>query len=372
MISAALASMGQLLLGSALGNSQGSLDKPKEMINEKPKYGELSLDFEEEVFVKESEADPRYMFKHIWDIAIDENGVAYVLDDGRIVKFDDRGRFLSTIGKRGQGPGEFMAPHKLFLDKKNNLYVNDQGVALVAFSSDGTFRELIRLRFLIPAFPVELRNFYVDEQGYFYAFQREYSEFDVQKNLLKADLQGQIVKMIASFPETSIKLTAKDGGGVAGGITHSYSASCFFCPVGSRYLCFGENLDYRLFLADLEGNIHLVFSKLEKPHPISAEEKRVMGGGEVKFPPHRPFFKGLLSDEKGRIYIIRTRSVFDKSRVEEIDIFSQEGIYLYHTKLKSAPQVIKNGYIYMIGKDERDLREIRKLKIKNYQSLKEH
>lgn len=42
---------------------------------------------------------------------------------------------------------------------------------------------------------------------------------------------------------------AKEGGGVVGGIIHPYSSSCFFTPVENSYLCFGENTNYKLFLA---------------------------------------------------------------------------------------------------------------------------
>lgn len=364
-------SMGQFLLSNTPWNLVKSLDNPKEIMNDKPRYGEIKLDLREEILIKESEDRPQYMFRRIWDLAVDSNGFVYVLDDERIIKFDNQGNYIATIGKKGQGPGEFMQPHKLFLDQKGNLYVNDQGAFILEYSQEGSFKKLVRLSFSIPAFPVELRNFYVDEQGYIYAFHREYSESGIHKNLLKVDRQGQILKKIADFPEMSVKLTPRKGGRIVGGIIHPYSSSCFFCPVGNSFLCFGENMDYKLFLVDLAGNIQMVFSKRERAHPISSEEKKKLGEGK-ELPHHRPFFKGLLSDEKGRIYVIRTKSILDKSQIEDIDIFSRDGIYLYRTSLKHTPQVIKDGCIYVVSEDERGLREIKKLKIRNYLDIKEN
>jgi len=110
----------------------------------------------------------------------------------------------------------------------------------------------------------------------------------------------------------------------------------------------------------LDGNILVVFFKPERSQPISAHEKKLLG--EIKYPSHRAYFKGLLNDEKGRIYILRTKSILDKSQIEEIDIFSQEGIWLYRTSLKYVLKVIRNGCIYVIAKDEKELRGNQKAK----------
>lgn len=90
---------------------------PEEIVNKEAKYGEIQLDMKEEILLRESESDPHYMFgRDIWDFVVDSKGNIYLLDDERILKFDDKGKFVASIGKRGQGPGEFMSPRKLFLD----------------------------------------------------------------------------------------------------------------------------------------------------------------------------------------------------------------------------------------------------------------
>jgi hypothetical protein len=59
------------------------------------------------------------------DIALDAEGNLYVLDTGnhRIQKFSPEGEFLATIGRKGQGPGEFNFPGSLDIDKQGNLIV---------------------------------------------------------------------------------------------------------------------------------------------------------------------------------------------------------------------------------------------------------
>ncbi len=62
----------------------------------------------------------------IKNIAVDREGTVYVLDStsSRIVRFDKNGKFLSSIGRPGQGPGEFStSPVAIALDPKGNIIV---------------------------------------------------------------------------------------------------------------------------------------------------------------------------------------------------------------------------------------------------------
>jgi len=71
--------------------------------------------------------DDNYLFYQPADIAGDRQGNLYVLDGGnhRIQKFDRQGKYLSTTGRRGQGPGEFSRPTCIDLDAEGNIFVAD-------------------------------------------------------------------------------------------------------------------------------------------------------------------------------------------------------------------------------------------------------
>ena len=88
------------------------------------------------------------------------------------------------------------------------------------------------------------------------------------------------------------------------------------------------------------------------------------------FPPHRPFFSDILSDDEGRIYIVRTKSLLDKTPKTEIDIFSSNGNYLYGTSVPFKPRVFSKGSFYSIEQDENQLRMIKKWTIRNFRELK--
>jgi len=59
----------------------------------------------------------------------------------RIQVFDKSGKFVHTIGKKGQGPGEFSSPVALWIDSKNkSVYVADyRSMKIVIFSMDGKY-----------------------------------------------------------------------------------------------------------------------------------------------------------------------------------------------------------------------------------------
>jgi sugar lactone lactonase YvrE len=71
--------------------------------------------------------DENLAFNSPSDVACDSAGNIYILDaaNQRIQKFSPEGKFLATIGRKGQGPGEFNFPSSLDVDPNGNLVVLD-------------------------------------------------------------------------------------------------------------------------------------------------------------------------------------------------------------------------------------------------------
>ncbi len=104
------------------------IDGVKYIHNHAPVWGETSkvkLEFVRK-YGDPNETDSNYLFYKPMDIAVDREGNLLVLDSGnfRVQKYDQNGKFLTTIGRRGQGPGElFDSADKLSLDKQGNMYI---------------------------------------------------------------------------------------------------------------------------------------------------------------------------------------------------------------------------------------------------------
>ena len=89
-------------------------------------------------------------FNQPTDVAVAPNGDIYVADghvgggtavgNARIVRFDRRGQYLGSFGKKGMGPGELDVPHALAFDSRGRLFVADrQNNRLQIFDADGRF-----------------------------------------------------------------------------------------------------------------------------------------------------------------------------------------------------------------------------------------
>ncbi len=84
------------------------------------------------------------------EVAVAPNGDVYVADghagggtatgNARIMKFDSTGKFISALGKKGMGPGEFDVVHTIAFDSRGRLFVGDrQNNRIQIFDQTGKF-----------------------------------------------------------------------------------------------------------------------------------------------------------------------------------------------------------------------------------------
>ncbi|MGC4086200.1 MAG: hypothetical protein QM736_29775 [Vicinamibacterales bacterium] len=65
------------------------------------------------------------------DVALGDGGAIFVSDgeggNARVVKFASDGRFISTWGEKGDGPGQLNGPHCIAVDPRGRVWVGDRG-----------------------------------------------------------------------------------------------------------------------------------------------------------------------------------------------------------------------------------------------------
>jgi hypothetical protein len=73
--------------------------------------------------------DPNLAFGAPYDVVVNSQGHIFVLDqrNTRIQKLSPEGASLQSIGRHGQGPGDFQAPFSMDIDSADRLYVFDYG-----------------------------------------------------------------------------------------------------------------------------------------------------------------------------------------------------------------------------------------------------
>ena len=92
-----------------------------------------------------SNAEP-YVLSRPTDVAWDAAGNIFVSDgygNSRVVKYDKNGRFIATVGTRGNGQGQLNLPHTIAADAKGNIYVGDRSNSRIqVFDNDLTFKAI--------------------------------------------------------------------------------------------------------------------------------------------------------------------------------------------------------------------------------------
>jgi len=90
------------------------------------------------------------MFRQVTDVTWDPEGNAYISDgyiNSRIAKVDKDGKWLTSFGEPGSGPGQFNTPHSIAADAAGNLYVADRGNGRIQVLDDnGKFLREFKIR----------------------------------------------------------------------------------------------------------------------------------------------------------------------------------------------------------------------------------
>ena len=324
---------------------------PKEPVAVNGKLAKLIL--EEELSIGEPEGREEHMFSEVPSVAVDDDENIYVLDYQRshVRIFNDRGEYLTSIGKSGQGPLEFIEPWSLLISHEKHLVVNDSGNNLLKFFTlDGKFIKSLStatLRFF--------SRFKMDSQGYITARTARYDAKDAWFEVSRFDPELNLIKVIASY---------------------NYPFRSDFNPYRSHFhwqirkndtLIIGLPEEYELQLMTPEGEVIKRIVKDYDPSEITEEEKeeeRKKHPDYVRpvFPKFYPPFQTITLDEEDRIFVQTWKKTRDGSGFF-YDVFDSEGRHITTFPLESRPLIWKKGKLYALFEDEKGFQ-----KIKRYQA----
>lgn len=317
-----------------------------------PLYKPDDFSLEEELSIGEAEGQEEYMFQQIFTLAVSESGDIYVLDykASHIKMYDKDGKYIKTIGRSGQGPGEFQVPRYMVCTEQDQIMVGDIN-RISYFSLDGDFLKST------PTLGVVIVHD-IDQEGNLYVTEivREKGVYELKK----FDPEFNYLCSFGTSPLSS---------------TQSGKRNPFFSVLrsdiinGDQVLYGYAEEGYTLKIMDKSGKLVKRIENDYIPVKVTQEDidERIADYPsemkvEISSPKYFPPFGWLMADNEGRIYVYTYEKTPDGKK-SYFDIFDSHGRYILRVPFKSRPHVIKNNKFYSIEEDENGYQCVKRYKM---------
>lgn len=330
---------------------------PHIMNPDKGMQPQLKISFKKELEIGLEEGDENYVFEQIIAADVDGEGRIYILDFSacNLRIFSPEGQYIRTIGRKGQGPGEFTYPVAVSLINPDTLMVVESvSHRFCFFDRKGTFLSYFKPEFLgsiqrAEAIPGD--RFLITRRGFEKRGNKTFMTLELNimtgsgKTLCKfakreVDITDLIQKKKMSQKEILLICWCFDGKGNVFVVDDIYN--------------------YQIKVFDLQGRLLRVIQRRFKPLKKTKEEiekeqqeiekaQRRLGiniGIEVELAKEKPIIGGVLVDGWGRLWVITPEGA-PKSGTA-FDIFDQKGRYLNKVTLNAQGRLfrIKGEYLY--------------------------
>lgn len=288
------------------------------------------------------------LFGEAWDVELDQLGRVYVLD--RLAKavrvFDREGRFVRSLGREGEGPGEFSNPFGLAWDRDGNLWVVD--VHLRRYSVFDTAG-------------VHLREYRRAVGGYSWPWPGRFGRGGVLyeasltaagRDHLVGFLPGEDLTPVDSFPDALVIpegtdfWNLQDERGLGAIVSIPFGRKAMWALDERANLWVGHSGSYSVAKRNLRGDTLLLLERAAEPIPVSTAERdgAVEGLGRYathpkmdlsRIPGTKPFFQSLIPDDAGNLWVLRE----GPSESWFFDVFADDGAYLGRVELPVSPSL---------------------------------
>ncbi len=329
-----------------------------------PKEGVITYSLQEELTIGGESGGMESVLNRPQDVKIDSQGNIYVMDwgDVDIKVFSPDGQQLRTIGKRGQGPGEFDVPASFVISADDKIILlSGRQFQISVLDNLGTYLSGFKVEGFCQALGVDRnhRIYYSQLLTPEPIITEEYQKIENKMALVQADYEGKAkVKLGEYLDFIQLRKMAKSGGGATTTSLTSreaFKTSWLVGPDDRVYL--GYNKDYLLEVYDPNWKLLFQFGRQFTPirHPGYSPDK-----GHPEFYPAfsdwRKFF-----DEKENLWL--EQYVAEGVEGHVFDVFSSEGIYLKQVRVPETLLLVRRDKAYSIIRTEEEFLVVKRFRM---------
>ncbi len=307
-------------------------------------------------------------------IAVDAEGRVYIGDntDMAIKVFDLQGKYLRTISRKGEGPGEFTFIGDIIPLPDGKLLTSDpQSRRISFFAPDGEYLAGFQ-------WTKNLGRVYLATETSYTLEESVITEKAWEPWIKTIDFAGKELRSFGKFNSPELKTVRINGGAVT--FPAPWSPASVFAADQTRqwlYHCPGDK--YLIEVYDQDGKL---FRKADRPYePVQVtgadiDELRARFADrpdspmariyqQMEFPKVKPICNRMIVDSNGNLWV-RTNEVKKEGGKEmaAYDIFSPEGFYDARVWLAVIPSVFAGGKMYLIDENEESgLRQVKRYRV---------
>jgi hypothetical protein len=325
-------------------------------------------------------------FESAFNIKCDKDGCVYVCDyrAHNIKIFDSSGKFIKTIGREGQGPGEFNRPYDIAITDERLIVWNMGNRRLDALNKDG---ELIKSASIsiYEGWPQMMRV--LPNGDVVIASERiSLGQPDKPQDYFIDIYSPDLEKKKRFYTQQIWRNKYVKKGDRAINVPLPFSPRVYWDVSPTGEIVIGYSKAYEIEIYGIDGEKISSFSHTYTAEKITNEDKKKFfasigsfSGGEMKqgaddfivknteFPKIKPAFQQIKMDSEGNVLVMGYR----KNRAEEaryFDAFDIQGNFLGNVQILSKMgfpyySVIRNRTFWLPKTDEEGLIKIIKYRI---------
>jgi hypothetical protein len=318
-----------------------------------PVHSSPVLELREDLRIGGPGSDGEPVFNKVRGLVVDDNGDIYALDwgDSLIKVFDASGRYLRTISRPGQGPGELDRPFTISFNRTaGELAVLQISRRISYFRPDGKF---LRQTQLGEIFALLGR---VDSQGNIFVEEAVLDRENPRTETKKLDPNAKPIATLGVSPSSRL------------------GKSNPMRPVGWWLVDDGDNLVYghperyeiRVFGAGENREVRRITREYD-PVPVTGEEKerwREMAPPEanLEFSDYHAAYRSFFLSDEGHIIVQTWEKAGENLYMN--DIFDRDGRFIGRIPLKPGGVEIRRGEYYAVEEDEEGYQVVKRCAVK--------